>query len=504
MSAQTLQAISGGDSDSRLAKLYWATVASLVLLLWSAPAIPTQDGPSHLYNLALIGDLLGDAPLRATFHRLDFDTVTNFGFIALGLPLAKVVPLWAVERIVLTLHILLLSLFATLWLAQCDRRVYPTAWVALAFSLPWSLFMGFYGYQLAADVTLLAICLAWKLRDGAIHRVALSNLGAGALILFFHAVPAALFAGLLAIIQLTSRDAPIGKRLLRAAISALPLLALVWMVIANGGESANPEWRAPEYILLFLITFGTLTFSTQLSTCLLVTLGWVLLCLPGSEPRRRDHAMRFAMASGAFLTALHLLVPDVMGGGGYLTGRFAWWIPLLMLPVLGTGPAFGGRIARDWIPAALAVISIGSTAFSAAPSARVVAEVEQAAAVHQVSGTLAGAIFDRTPKSSAMIQPLRHVASLFVQKRGTLITNYQPRVAFFPIRFSEQAEAQFPEVDINSAWLTDWGRLPISDLVAIDAQPADRTILEIRFKSIWIDQSKRVELWHRRQEIELK
>ncbi|MBW2294430.1 MAG: hypothetical protein JRG94_19285, partial [Deltaproteobacteria bacterium] len=171
MSAHPLDANAESNNashhDTRLARFYWASVAGIILLLWIAPAIPTQDGPSHLYNLALIDDLLGDTPSRATFYQLDFHSFTNLGFIAVGLPLAKFLPSWAVERAVLSLHVVLLALFATLWLAQSGRRVYPTAWVALAFSLPWSLFMGFYSYQLGSDLALLALCLAWKQRDRA-------------------------------------------------------------------------------------------------------------------------------------------------------------------------------------------------------------------------------------------------------------------------------------------------------------------------------------------------
>ncbi|MBW2389894.1 MAG: hypothetical protein JRG89_15890 [Deltaproteobacteria bacterium] len=502
MSAHPLDANAESNNashhDTRLARFYWASVAGIILLLWIAPAIPTQDGPSHLYNLALIDDLLGDAPSRATFYQLDFHSFTNLGFIAVGLPLAKFLPSWAVERAVLSLHVVLLALFATLWLAQSGRRVYPTAWVALAFSLPWSLFMGFYSYQLGSDLALLALCLAWKQRDRALHLLALWSFSTAAVVLVFHAVAAALLAGLFALVQLTREDIPIGNRMLRASAVAAPILVTVFIAIGGNAGDPAPSWRTLDYTVLLLASFGTLTFSSQLLTCSLVTLGWILLCLPGEQPRRRDRMARFVVASGASLALLHLALPDFVGGGGYLTGRFAWWIPLLMLPILDTGPMKWRNLSRDWMPAALAAIAIGSTAFSAAPSARLVAEVERAADEHPVSGTLATAIFDRNPKSDAMIQPLRHLGSLFVLRSGVLMTNYQARVPFFPVRFSEHALARFPDIDINSAWLTRWDRLPISALVTIDAQPADRRELEANFESSWTAENKRVELWRRR------
>ncbi len=498
MSAHRLLAVFGNDSNARLAGFYWATVGGIIAFLWAAPAIPTQDGPSHLYNLALIMDLLGDEPARGGLHELDFESLTNLGFIATALPLAAFLPLWAVERVLLSAHILLLAIFAVTWLAQTARRTYPTAWVALAFSLPWSLFMGFYSYQLGADLALLALCFAWKQRDRALPTMAPACWAAAALVLFFHAVAAGLLAGLLALLQLTRRDAPFAASLLRAAVVSLPVLVMVFVTIHGGRGDIELQWRSADYILLLLATFGTLTFSTQLSTCLLVSLGFALLCLPGTQARQWDRAARFAVAGGASLALLHLCLPDFAGGGGYLTGRFAWWIPLLMLPVLDTGPALGGRVERNWVPPALVAIAVGSTIFSAAPSARLVAEVKEAARTHAVSGTLATAIFDRAPKSDAMIEPLRHVAASFALDDGIVMTNYQAWAPFFPVRFTPEAQARFPNVDINAAWLTDWARLPISALVTIDAQPADRHALGANFEPIWISQQERVELWHKR------
>ncbi len=502
MSAHPLDAIAASSHAShhhtRLARFYWASVVGIVLLLWIAPAIPTQDGPIHLYNLALIDDLLGDDPSRATFYRLDFSSFTNLGFIAVGLPLVKLLPPWAVERAVLSLHVVLLALFATRWLALSGRRVYPTAWVALAFSLPWSLFMGFYSYQLGSDLALLALCLTWKQRDGALPRVALWSFSTAAVVLVFHAIAAALLAGLFALVQLTREHASLGNRILRAAAIATPILATVFIAIDADADGPAASWRTLDYLLLLLASFGTLSFSSQLLTCSLVMLGWVFLCLPGEQRRRRDAVARFVVAAGASLAILHLVLPDFASGGGYLTGRFAWWIPLLMLPILDTGPTKWRKLSRDWIPAALAATAIGSTAFSAAPSARLVAEVERAANEHPVSGTLATAIFDRDPKSDAMVQPLRHLGSLFVLQSGTLMTNYQARVPFFPVRFTAQALARFPDIEINSAWLTRWDLLPITALLTTDAQPADRRKLEADFESSWIATSGRVELWRRR------
>lgn len=484
--------------NTRDARIYWALVVGLVILCFAAPAIPTQDGPSHRYNLTLIAELLGDAPPRGTLHRLAFESPTNLGFIVVGLPLSAALPGWAIERSVIALHILFIAIFSTWWLHECGRRVYPTAFVGLAFALPWSLFMGFYSYQLGADLALLCICLTFRLRQNIFPTAAVVGWGCGALVLAFHAVAASLLAGLLALVQLTDVRQTAGSRLLRAGAIALPLLAAVLYTVSGGPGDAKLEWRDLDYVLLTLATLGTLTFSTQLLTCLLISLGFALLCLPGQIPRSWDWAALFSLAAAASLALLHVLAPDFTAGGGYLTGRFAWWIPLLALPLLNIAPLARWNVPRSFVPISMAVVSLGGTLISAAPSAQLVAEVEAAAQHNQVTGTVAAALYTRTPLRDALVDPLRHVAAHFAVEHGVLMTNYQARVPFFPLRFTREAQAQFPRVDINQAWLTDWGRLPIAALVAVDAQPDDRRALRLQFNSAWRSQSERVELWRRK------
>lgn len=477
---------------------YWGSVAVVVAGLWLAPALPTQDGPSHLYTLSLIQDLLTGDPERSAVFRLDFTSITNLGFIGVGLALAKAMPLWAVERFVVSLHVVLLAWFATAWLRATSRRVFPAAWLALAFALPWSLFMGFYGFQLGSDLALLALCWVWRIRDDGLAKVAVTGWGCGLVVLLFHAVPAVLLAGLLGLAQLLRSETPFARRCLRAASITLPIVALTLTSLSGAESSGMPVWRDGDYVILYLATFGTLSFASQLTTSLLVTTGWILLCLPGEGPVEQDAARRFALFAGGALALLHVALPDAVGGGGYLTGRYAWWIPLLMLPLIDTNPTRTGKVPRAWLPAALAVVSLGGTLFSAMPSARRVGEVVQAAGSHPVSSTLSAALFERRPHRDAAIEPLRHVASWFVMTDGILATHYQARVAFFPIRLTQQALARLPHVDINAGWETDWSRLPIDALLSIEASQDDGAALARNFAVSWTAEDNRVKLWRRR------
>jgi len=486
--------------DTSHAQWYWTAVAIITVGLWLAPAIPTQDGPIHLYNLALISDLLAGHPERNAAFHLEFSTITNLGFIAMGGAIAKAIPLWAVERFVLSLHVWLLAWFATRWLRVTSRPLFPAAWLALAFALPWSLFMGFYGFQLASDLALLALTVAWSRREQGLWKNSRTAFACGTVVLVFHAIPAVLFAGLAATMQLVGSTRPLAQRLAHALAVALPTLCLVALAI-SGSETQTPWiWRDWDYVFIYLATLGNFTFAPQLVPCLAITAGWMLLCLPGQPARARDSAWRFALAAGGSLAILHLFLPDVLAGGGYLTGRFSWWIPLLMLPILDTRPTANGVIKRQALPAILAFTSLASTLLSAAPSAMQVTKVIRASEHRQVSGRITAAIFDRKPRSQANLEPLRHVVAWFALEDGLLTTNYQARVPFFPVRLTEASLIAWPDVDINAAWETDWNRLPIDALLAIDASPNDRTELAHDFETVWTGRENRVELWRRRQE----
>ncbi len=481
-----------GASD---AALYWGFVALLIAGVFAMPAFPSQDGAIHLYNFGLIESLASGDPGRGEFFRVEIDSPIHLALPRLGSLLIGWLPAWAVERLFIALHVAMLAWFAVAWLRAHERAPYPGAWAALAFAFPWSLFMGFYAYQLASDIALLALVAAWRWRDASLLKLAGVVWIAGAFVLAFHAVAAALFAALIALLPVVAdRDRAIVQRLVRGAALSLPILLAILSILSSADGEAPWRWPDPSYAIVYLATLGRFVFQGQLLSALVVAGTFLFLCA-----RRESLASApYVWSSAALLALLHLALPDALGGGGYLTGRFAWWIPLLLLPALDCDETSGATFDRRWLPPALALLSIAMTIRLAAPSAAIAAEVQQGAALHPIDGRISAALFDRDPRSEANLEPLRHAVAWFAMDGGIVTTNYQARERFFPVRLTERAARLHPDVDVNAAWETDWGRLPLDALLSVDAEEADRERLARNFESVWLDSSKRVELWRRR------
>ena len=78
-------------------------------LIWWLPYIPTQDGPSHVYNLVILHDLLNGGSEWGDIFSYQLRAVPNLGFIFLGYPLLKFFHPLVVERIFLSLYVALMG-----------------------------------------------------------------------------------------------------------------------------------------------------------------------------------------------------------------------------------------------------------------------------------------------------------------------------------------------------------------------------------------------------------
>jgi len=483
----------GETPGSRDAAFYWGFVALLVAGVFALPGFPSQDGPSHLYSFGLIDSLMAGDPERGAFFRFEIDSPTNIALPLLGSLLIQIVPPGLLERFLIALHVVAVACFSVGWRRVHDRAPYPAAWAGLAFAFPWALFMGFYSFQLASDLALLLLIPAQRTAASgrsSVGSLLLASLASGCLILLVHAVAALLFALVLALCFVCEPSRALGGRLFRGAVVSLPTLAVIGWALSGGDASGTADWRWADfsYAFVYFTTLGGFVFPGQWLPGALIAGVFVFCCVRGGGLSR----LPLVAAAAAMLSALHFLLPDFAGGGGYLTGRFAWWIPLLLLPAFEVGPRL------RWLGPALAFLSLGTTLLIAWPHALQVGEIQRTARDHGVAGRISAALFDRAPRSNANLEPLRHVVAWFAMDDGLLITHYQARERFFPVRFAPRARREWPDVDINYAWESDWARLPLDALLAVDANEDDRGRLRRNFDSVWIDSAKRVELWRRK------
>ena len=90
---------------------------AVLLPVWYWPLVASQDGPSHLYNAAVLNEsLVGHGPSTAVYQ-VAWRPVPNWAGSLVLMALLKVVPLWLVPRLMLSLTAVT-PLLVILWLRR--------------------------------------------------------------------------------------------------------------------------------------------------------------------------------------------------------------------------------------------------------------------------------------------------------------------------------------------------------------------------------------------------
>ncbi len=139
------------------AYLSLALLACQLALIWIAPAFPTQDGPSHLYNAVLLRELLlhRASPYRSMYV-LNHAPVPNWTLPIL-LNVALITGPVHAEQVLATIAILLL--YGAIYYAQ--KALSPRnslLWPGMnALLNVWFLYMGFYSFYLGVGLSILCV-----------------------------------------------------------------------------------------------------------------------------------------------------------------------------------------------------------------------------------------------------------------------------------------------------------------------------------------------------------
>ena len=90
----------------------------------------------------------------------------NLGFFIVAYPLLSFFEPLVVEKLFVTLYILLLILSVPFTLKLLGLPVFPASFFAFPATLSYGLAMGFYSYIIALPLVLLAGSICWRLRNG--------------------------------------------------------------------------------------------------------------------------------------------------------------------------------------------------------------------------------------------------------------------------------------------------------------------------------------------------
>lgn len=481
-------------------------VAALAMV-WTLPALPTQDGPSHAYFLGVLSDLMAGRGPWSEFYRADLQLRPYLGLVAIGLPLSAAMPLEAVERTIVMLYGLLLAAGVPALLRAVGRPALPLAFLTVPLAFNLALFMGFYSYCLAAALYILALAALWRWRDRPLAWRAAATTAIALGLWAVHLIAALFLLASAALIEVTRPRRPPSAVYHVAApvsVAAPGLIAIVLLTLphVDRGALVVAAWHPLAVRAFFLATFGSVALGPRQLAVSAALLAWLLLVMPWSR-LARDHADRFLCSVGCMLAAAVLLMPNAALSGGYVNERVPWLIPLVLAPVLR--PPTAWRLARlralhGPFLAALAGTALALVAAEAWPLAHDLALLRRGVAADLAPGSTALLARFTARPLWPLHDPLLHAASRY-GARGLIDVGYAAAdVQYFPVRLRAAALAEVdPDAVYRSPRGIDWDGSDAPDyLLAWGADTTDQARLAMTFLRAWSEAGNPLTIWRRR------
>jgi len=503
--------------DSRL-YYYVVCLAAHIGVVWLLPYVPTQDGPSHIYNLVILKDLLNGGKEWGDYFTVQLHAVPNLGFHIIAYPLLSFFPPLIVEKIFISCYTVLMGASVPLLLRTFNRPVFPLAYLVFPVIFNYTLLMGFYSYAISVPLFILAFALSWKLRNRSIYVKFICLNIAGFALFYFHLIPFIFF--LMSLVAIIIAESGGYKRkiqeLLKLLIILLPSLLNLIFYLSQGTNSLFP---AASYLLSFsrfvellvdLTCFSTVNYSlwqlfpASLFLFLIVLFGqtavkdiYKRLTQSGDIPTS-EKTLIYLVA--AFI-AIYLLAPSYVGSGAYFNQRFPWVILLIIIPLLRV-PDTG--LFKRFGPIVIASVVAICFAFNAATLWEQNLRVKKF--LSGLNAQVPKGAFVMTYKPASVqwsrVDVLLHAASYYGLFRGCVyIGDYETAFHYFPVRFKKVLPA-FPspyQMAYEPATI-DWTSYPsIQYLLGWEVGHMDKDELQRYF--LIVKEDGPLTVWQRKQPV---
>ena len=423
---------------------------------WAVPGyLPSTDGPSHVYNAWVLGQLAGPAPaplLREYYYVNPQPVPNSLTHLAL-IALMWALPPATAEKALLSLYVLLAA--GALWYlaGAIDRE---RAWLALL-GLPfvWNVLLGlgFYNFCFSIPLFLLALGCWWRHRDrpGLAFAVVLDALLV--LCYFAHILGAVLALAGIGVLWLASwrRERWRGHLAHLAILAPAAVLPLWFAVLRRSGQTfaRSETWPQLWAQLAHLRPQWQFTEERGRTGAILAKAfaAWLVFTLlregaarwRAAPPGRRWRLLREEdgfLAFALLVAAFYFTGPDGAAGGSLLKPRLALVPFLVVLPWLSAGVGRWGRVAAVL---ALAVLAV-RPAWYAVPCYRAGSrDVE--AFVRGLDAVAPGSVvvplvFDRLTTSCMRTGSVDHATGYAAIAKGLIDwDNYEAETDYFPLRF---------------------------------------------------------------------
>jgi len=440
--------------------VYAALAALFLVPFWAVPGyLPSTDGPSHVYNAWVLGQLAGPAPppLLRQYYYLNPEPVPNSLTHVALLALMWALPPAAAEKTLLSLYVLLAA--GALWYlaGAIDGE---RAWLALL-GLPfvWNVLLGLGFYNYCFSIPLFLLALGWWWRHRGRPGLAFAAVLDALLVLcyFAHILGAVLALAGIGVLWLASWRRERWRGHLAHLAILVPAAALpFWFTVLRHGGRTRPShdtWSDLWDKLSHLQPQCQFVEEGGRTGAILAKLfaAWVVFTLlregaarwREGPPRRRWRWLREEdgfLAIALLVVAFYFAGPEGAAGGALLKPRLALVPFLVVLPWLTASVGRWGRAAAVLALAALAVrlVTFAVPCYRAG-SRDVEAFVRGLDAVPPGS-VVAPLIFDRRTTPCMRTGSVDHATGYAAVAKGLIDwDNYEAETDYFPLRFHDFA-----------------------------------------------------------------
>jgi hypothetical protein len=428
--------------------LFLALLAAHLVPVWGFRYFPSQDGPAHLENAAILRDYHDpNRPLLRTFYHLNADPVPNwFSHLLLAGLLNVALPLVA-EKVLLTVYWTLLPLAVR----YAVRSVRPDAGYLAVLAFPFAdnlfLHMGFYNFCFSLAFYFLVVGYWLRHREHFDVRRTLV-LAALVMVLYFCHLVAVAAAGL------TVGVGVLWQRF--RGRSAVPLLAFIpavllgaWFVWRQAGAAdKNVEAGLAARLLGLvqleaLVSFNTLEGLVSMALGVSLWLIFAVLLFVKIRKRRWVAGDEMLLCVAAFAVA-YFLAPDATAGGSFLymrLGLFPYFALILWLAAQPVGPRFRWGVQLGATAAALVLLALHVGSYRQLNG--LLDEYLGVTGLIEPETTLVSISFDHAGRGadgqrlSVRVGAFRHAAGYIAAERGVVdLLNYEAETGYFPVRFN--------------------------------------------------------------------
>ena len=439
--------------------VYAALAALFLVPFWAVPGyLPSTDGPSHVYNAWLLGQLAGPAPvpLLRQYYYLNPQPVPNSLTHVALLTLMWALPPAAAEKVLLSLYVLLAAGALWYFAGAIDGE---RAWLALL-GLPFTwnvlLGLGFYNYCFSVPLFLLALGWWWRHRDrpGLAFAIVLDALLV--LCYFAHILGAVLaFAGI-GVLWLASwrRERWRGHLAHLAILAPVAVLPFWFTVLRHGGHTrpSHETWPALWSQLAHLGPQWQFTEEGGWTGPILASVfaAWMVFTLLREgvarwreAPPRRWRWLREEdgfLAFSLLVVAFYFVAPEGAAGGSLLKLRLALLPVLVLLPWLSARVGRWGRAAAVLAASVLAVRLVTYAVPCYRAGSRDVEAFVRGLDAVPPGSVVVPLMFDRRTTRCMRAGSVDHATGYAALAKGLIDWgNYEAHTDYFPVRFRAAA-----------------------------------------------------------------